>query len=170
VGSLAVTLLARRGHRVVASTGSPEHAEWLARLGASAVIARDAIADRPDRVLAGERWAGAIDCVGGDTLHQILRSLRYGAAVAASGLVASPELATTVYPFITRAVSLIGIDSVESTSERRALVWEQIARSARDEDVALVERVVGLEGVVDGIAAVGASATRGRWLVSARSV
>jgi putative YhdH/YhfP family quinone oxidoreductase len=166
VGSLAVTLLARRGHRVVASSGSPEHTAWLTALGASSVIGREEIADRPDRVLAGERWAGAIDCIGGNTLQQILRSLRYGGAVAASGLVAGAELHTTVYPFITRGVSLIGIDSVESTSERRREVWSQLAEAYLVSDVSLVERVIGLEEVAEGISAIGASSTRGRWLVS----
>ena len=76
--------------------------------GAVEVIGRDEISDRPDRVLGSERWDGAVDCVGGATLQEILRSLRYGAAVAASGLVASAELTTTVYPFITRANALLG--------------------------------------------------------------
>ena len=94
--------------------------------GAVRVIGRADIADKPGRVLASESWAGAIDCVGGETLAQILRSLRYGAAVAASGLVASADLTTTVYPFITRSVALIGIDSVEATKETRERVWSAI--------------------------------------------
>ncbi|HET9090614.1 MAG TPA: zinc-binding dehydrogenase [Acidimicrobiales bacterium] len=120
VGSMAVALLAARGYRVAASTGSSGAIGWLEGLGASRVIGREEIADKPDRVLASERWAGAVDCVGGDTLAQILRSLRYGAAVAASGLVAGADLVTTVYPFITRAVALLGVDVVEMDAPARA--------------------------------------------------
>jgi acrylyl-CoA reductase (NADPH) len=163
VGSLAVAVLAQRGHHVVASSGSPAHTAWLTRLGARDVIGRDEVTDRPDRTLGTERWAGAIDCVGGATLPAILRSLRYGAAVAASGLVAGAELTTTVYPFITRAVSLIGIDAVEAPTAERDLVWAELAR-LRDVD-GLVETEVGLNEVPDALARLGRGATRGRVLV-----
>jgi putative YhdH/YhfP family quinone oxidoreductase len=166
VGSLAVTLAARRGHRVTAATGSARHAAWLASLGAAAVIGRDEIADRPDRVLATERWAGAIDCVGGTTLAEILRSLRYGAAVAASGLVGGSDLVSTVYPFITRAVSLVGIDAVEAPTTRREQVWDEIARAWREDDERLVERELTLDQIGEGVDAIGHGATRGRWLVN----
>jgi acrylyl-CoA reductase (NADPH) len=166
VGSLAVLLLARRGHRVVASTGSAQHEKWLRELGASDVIGRDDLSDRPDRVLGSERWAGAVDCVGGNSLAMILRSLRYGAAVAASGLVASAQLDTTVYPFITRNVALLGIDAVESSIETRQRVWQEIGEQARGEDEALVERELLLDEISTGLEAISAGATRGRWLVT----
>jgi acrylyl-CoA reductase (NADPH) len=126
VGSQALTYLALKGYRPVASTGSLDEAAWLEARGATRVIGRDDLSDRPDRVLGSELWDGAIDCVGGATLASIVRSLRYGAAVAASGLVASPELATTVYPFITRAVALIGIDAVEAIPADRERVWQAL--------------------------------------------
>lgn len=170
VGSLAVTFLNARGHKVVASTGSPEESQWLYERGATRIIGREDIADRPDRVLAGERWAGAIDCVGGETLHHILRSLRYGAAVAASGLVASPDLHTNVYPFITRAVSLLGIDAVEATDATRRRVWSSLGEIAPTVDFApLVDRTVGLEGLVDAIELIRNGKTRGRILVTPTS-
>lgn len=165
VGSLAVSLLARRGYRVVASSGSAQHVAWLESLGAERVIGRDEIADKPERVLGTERWAGAVDCVGGATLNEILRSLRYDAAVAASGLVASAQLETTVYPFITRNVKLLGVDSVETTPQRREEVWSQIAECASASDESLVERTLDLDQVGEGLAAMRASSTRGRWLV-----
>ncbi len=170
VGSLAVALLARRGFRVVASTGSAQHRDWLLSLGAAAIIGRDEIADRPGRILGTERWAGAVDCVGGETLAETLRSLRYGAAVAASGLVASASLTTTVYPFITRNVALLGIDSVETTPAARQRVWNEIASVASDDDERLVERVIDLEEIPEGLATIERGATRGRWLVRPRSV
>lgn len=166
VGSWAVAALAARGYRVVASTGSLASHEWLLTHGATRVIGRDDIADRPDRVLATEQWAGAIDCVGGMTLHQVLRSLRYGAAVAASGLVASAELATTVYPFITRSVALLGIDAVEATERMRRDTWEMASQLINDIDVdSLVDSEISLEDLPHGLQRIAQGATQGRILV-----
>ena len=167
VGSLAITFLAARGYSPIASTGSPQESSWLKERGAARVIGRDEISDKPDRVLASERWAGAIDCIGGDTLHQILRSLRYGGAVAASGLVAGSDLTTTIYPFITRAVSLIGIDSVEATASTRSRVWTALGQIAHKVDFApLVDREVSLGHVADALEIVRKGETRGRILVN----
>jgi acrylyl-CoA reductase (NADPH) len=166
VGSQAVTYLARRGYEVVASTGSPDAHEWLRALGAYEVIGRDDIADRPGRVLASERWDGAIDCVGGSTLHEILRSLRYGAAVAASGLVGSAELATNVYPFITRNVALLGIDAVEATPSTRRRVWDALGVLASTITFdSLVDSTVGLSELAVGLETIRSGATRGRILI-----
>ncbi len=167
VGSQAVAFLAARGYRPVASTGSPKETPWLLERGASRVIGRDDLADNPGRVLASETWAGAIDCVGGDTLAQILRSLRYGAAVAASGLVASAELATTVYPFITRSVALLGIDSVEATTQTRVRVWSALGEVASRIDFEpLADREVQLEELPAALDDVRHGTTRGRILVN----
>jgi len=171
VGSQAVTYLARKGYDPVASTGSPQSSEWLLERGATRVIARDEISDRLERVLGTERWDGAIDCVGGATLGQILRSLRYGASVAASGLVASAELDTTVYPFITRAVTLIGIDAVEATSAARVRVWRALGDIASVVDfTSFVDRVVSLYELPQALDDVRAGATRGRILVDVNAV
>jgi acrylyl-CoA reductase (NADPH) len=167
VGSLAITFLAARGFSPVASTGSPQESSWLEERGATRVIGRDEISDKPDRVLASERWAGAVDCIGGDTLHQILRSLRYGGAVAASGLVAGTDLTTTIYPFITRAVSLLGIDAVEATASTRSRVWAALGQIADKVAFApLVDREVSLSHVADALEIVRKGETRGRILVN----
>lgn len=167
VGSQAVAYLAALGYRPVASTGSSAATQWLMERGAIRVIGRDDVADKPGRVLATETWDGAIDCVGGETLAQILRSLRYGAAVAASGLVASPELATTVYPFITRSVSLLGVDSVEATSDTRTRVWSALGEVApRVNFEALMDREVRLEELTSALSDVRDGTTRGRILVN----
>jgi acrylyl-CoA reductase (NADPH) len=166
VGSQAVAYLHATGYRPVASTGSMAESQWLLERGAVRVIGRDDIADNPGRVLASATWAGAIDCVGGDTLAQILRSLRYGAAVAASGLVASAELTTTVYPFITRSVALIGIDSVEASRVTRDRVWKALGDIATAIDFdALVDREVQLEELPAAFDIVREGRTRGRILV-----
>jgi acrylyl-CoA reductase (NADPH) len=166
VGSMAITLLALRGHDPVASTGSVQESAWLHERGAVRVIGRDEISDRLDRVLASERWAGAVDCIGGETLHQVLRSLRYGSSVAASGLVAGTELTTSIYPFITRAVSLLGVDAVQASRATRERVWSALGEMAPRLDVApLIDREVTLEELADAIDVVRRGATRGRILV-----
>lgn len=166
VGSQSVAYLRARGHSPVASTGSPNEHEWLTSLGATRIIGRDEVSDKPDKVLGTELWAGAIDCVGGETLAQVIRCLRYAGAVAASGLVASATLATTVYPFITRGVSLLGIDAVEARAHQRSRVWSALATVVDHVDYeALTDRTVNLEGVVDALVDIRNGATRGRILV-----
>jgi acrylyl-CoA reductase (NADPH) len=167
VGSQAVAFLCARGYAAVASTGSTSESQWLMDRGATRVIGRDDIADNPRRVMASETWAGAIDCVGGETLAQILRSLRYGAAVAASGLVGSAELTTTVYPFITRSVALLGIDSVEAAKATRHRVWTAIGELATRVDFdELTDREVQLEELATALDVVRNGKTRGRILVN----
>ncbi len=166
VGSWAVALLAARGYEVVASSGKAAAEEHLVALGAARVIGRDEIDDRPERVLGSERWAGAIDCVGGATLASILRSLRYGAAVAASGLTAGPALETTVYPFITRHVALLGVDAVEMALADRQSIWDRLAPMLSP---GLIDRIVastvGLEELAEALANTTASSVIGRVLV-----
>ena len=166
VGSHAVTYLALRGYAPVASTGSLNEAPWLMQRGAVRVIGRSELSDRLDRTLGSELWDGAIDCVGGETLHQVLRSLRYGSAVATSGVVAGANLSTTLYPFITRAVTLVGVDAVEATSATRERVWRALGELAPRVDFSsLVDRVVGLEGIAGALDDVRGGRTRGRILV-----
>lgn len=170
VGSQSVTYLAARGYQPVASTGSVHETPWLVARGAVEVIGRDDIADKPERVLASERWDGAIDCVGGDTLNQIVRSLRYGGAVAASGLVAGAELVTTVYPFITRGVSLLGVDSVEANWTTRTRVWAALGELASGLDFdALVDHTSSLEDLPLALQSVREGTLRGRVLVDPRA-
>jgi acrylyl-CoA reductase (NADPH) len=129
VGSTAVDILASRGYEVVASSGKDP--EFLKALGASEVISReDAIGD-PDRPLGKTRWAGAVDCVGGDVLGGVLRTLRYGAAVAACGNTGGVKLPATVLPFILRGVSLLGIDSVQTPIDARRETWRRLAGDLR---------------------------------------
>jgi putative YhdH/YhfP family quinone oxidoreductase len=166
VGSQALTYLALKGYRPIASTGSLEEAAWLEARGATRVVGRNEVSDRPDRILGTELWDGAIDCVGGATLASIVRSLRYGGAVAASGLVASPELATTVYPFITRAVALIGIDAVEATAATRDRVWQALGAIAHLVDFStFIDREIPLDDLPYALDDIRGGATRGRVVV-----
>jgi acrylyl-CoA reductase (NADPH) len=147
-------MLAGRGFEVVAATGKDE-ADYLRSLGASEVIGRDELEVEGGRPLEKARWAGAVDSVGGAPLAHVIRSLRYGGAVAACGLTAGTELATTVLPFILRGVSLLGIDSVHTPMAVRAEIWERVAGDLRPvalED-AMTEEIEldDLEGTLDAI-------------------
>ena len=128
VGSIAVSLLSKLGYRVAASTGRPELRDYLLGLGAAELIDRAALAAKPSRPLDRERWAGAIDAVGGMTLATVLTQLKYRASVAACGLAGGSDLPATVIPFLLRGVNLLGIDSVMCPREERVEAWRCLAR------------------------------------------
>lgn len=166
VGSMAVAALAHQGYDVVASTGKEAEHPYLRALGAAEVVGREAIRVDEGRVLGSERWRGAVDCVGGDTLAAVLRSISYGGAVAASGLTAGTDLRTTVYPFIIRGVALLGVDSVATPIAERRHIWNAIAdelpADALDE---MASEEVGLDGLASVLEDVLAARVRGRVLV-----
>jgi acrylyl-CoA reductase (NADPH) len=128
VGSVAVSILSKLGHKVVASTGRPELRDYLSGLGAAALIDRAALAEKPTRPLDRERWAGAVDAVGGNTLATVLTQLKYRAGVAACGLAGGSDLPATVLPFLLRGVNLLGIDSVMCPHGERIEAWRRLAR------------------------------------------
>jgi acrylyl-CoA reductase (NADPH) len=128
VGSLAVLLLSKRGYRVVAATGRPQQeGAYLSALGAAEILDRAELEGEP-KPLAKERWAAAVDVLGGRALATVLSGVRYGGAVAASGLAQSMALPATVAPFILRGVALLGVDSVACPRARREEAWAQLAR------------------------------------------
>jgi len=128
VGSVAVALLAQAGYEVVASSGK-DH-ERLLRLGAASVLSREETSAPGERPLERERWAAVVDPVGGATLAYALRTTRYGGAIAASGNAGGVALETTVLPFILRAVSLLGIDSVQVPLAQRQAIWDRLGAAA----------------------------------------
>src|SRR4051794_21895703 len=125
VGSVAVAILAKRGFQVTASTGRPEEADYLKRLGATEIIERKELTG-PVRPLAKERWAGGVDSVGSTTLANVLAMIRYRGAVAACGLAGGMDLPTSVAPFILRGVALLGIDSVYRPRVDRDEAWKRL--------------------------------------------
>jgi acrylyl-CoA reductase (NADPH) len=128
VGSIAVAILAKLGYRVFASTGRAQLGYYLRSLGAAEIVDRAALAAPSQRPMESERWAGAVDSVGGDTLAAIVRTLRARGSVASCGLAGGAALNTTVLPFILRGVNLLGINSVYVSREERLEVWERLAR------------------------------------------
>ena len=167
VGSVAVGMLALRGYEVVASTGKPETAEWLKQIGASEIIDRAETSAESAKPLERERWAGAIDCVGGATLAYILRTLKYGCSVAASGLTGGTNLPTSVLPFILRGVNLLGIDSVQTPLEPRKAMWQRIATDLKPSwlETQSVE-IIGLNDLSAQLDKILAGNMRGRVLVN----
>jgi acrylyl-CoA reductase (NADPH) len=155
VGSTAVGILASRGYEVVASSGKSEEHAYLRELGASSVISREETSAASDRPLESQRWAGAVDAVGGSTLAYVLRTLRIGGAVAASGNTGGLALQTTVAPFILRGVSLLGADSVNTPIALRRELWGRIATDLRprglDDAITREVDLDGLEPVLDAI-------------------
>jgi acrylyl-CoA reductase (NADPH) len=147
VGSLALALLARHGYEAWAVTGRPALEAFLKGLGASGIVPRAELAARPERPLLKERWAGAIDSVGGDTLAHLLAETRYGGAVAACGLAGGSALGTTVLPVILRGVSLIGIDSVMCLHEPRVAAWRRLAAELPAATLEALSETIPLESL-----------------------
>ncbi len=164
VGSVAVTLLAGAGYTVVASTGRIEEADYLKGMGASEIIARGELAGAP-RPLAKERWAGAIDSVGGASLANILSMTRYGGAVAACGNAGGMDLPSSVAPFILRGVRLLGIDSVKQPSAARVKAWERLARDLDRNKLAAMTRRIGFADIIGAAADIVDGKVRGRLVV-----
>ncbi len=133
VGSVAVALLSGLGYRVAAVSGRPETEAYLRTLGATEMIGRSELADAPLRPLERERFAGAVDAVGGAVLASIIRQTRYGGCVAACGLAGGADLPTTVHPFILRGVDLAGVESVRCPTPIRREAWQRLATGLRPE-------------------------------------
>ncbi|NTU86091.1 MAG: oxidoreductase [Chloroflexales bacterium] len=146
VGSMAVAMLARAGYRVVAATGRPAEAEYLRGLGAADVIDR-AFFTGPGRPLESERWAAAVDTVGGAVLGGIFRSVAYHGVVAACGNAGGVEFTASVFPFILRGVRLIGVESVLVPPAERLAAWARIARDLPTELIDRMTEVIPLGAV-----------------------
>jgi acrylyl-CoA reductase (NADPH) len=157
VGGFAIAILARRGYRVVASTGRMEEAARLRELGATEVIDRATLSEK-GKPLQKERWAGAVDSVGGHTLANVCASTRYGGTVTACGLAQSMDFPASVAPFILRGVTLAGIDSVNAPYAKRAAAWQALAKEldapaiARiaDEEITLAQAIDTAHALMDG--------------------
>lgn len=147
-GSVAVALLSGLGYEVVASTGRPEESGYLRSLGATDIIDRATLSEAPQGPLGAEQWAGAIDTVGSNTLANILATTRYGGTVAAFGLAQGIDLPVTVLPFITRNVTLAGIDSVRAPAPQRARAWQLLAETLDPGAITTMTRTIPLEEAI----------------------
>lgn len=164
VGSVAVALLAKLGFQVVAMTGRPEEATYLKGLGAQEIIGREGFTS-PGRPLAKERWAGAVDVVGGHVLANVLAGVKRSGAVAACGLAGGMDLPTTVAPFILRGVTLAGVDSVMCPREERLEAWRRLASDLDPGLLAELTQEVSLDGAIEAAGELIAGQIRGRIVV-----
>lgn len=145
VGSIAVDILAARGYSVVAVTGKQASVDYLQRLGAARVLLRDQI-DTGKRPLEEAQFAGAIDNVGGELLTWLTRTVKFWGNIASIGLAASPELKTTVMPFILRGVNLLGINSVYTPRPLRLQVWQRLATDLKPRHLdSIVTRTIAFD-------------------------
>jgi len=151
VGSVAVLLLSQLGYEVTAVTGKESQHAFLRELGASEIMSRDDARGGSDRPLLKETWGGVVDTVGGEILFNAVKSLRYGASLAACGLVASAEIPATVLPFILRHVNLLGIDSVQLPLPQKAELWQKLAGPWKLEGLSRLQESLTLETISEAI-------------------
>lgn len=165
VGSLALAMLAASGYEVTASTGKAEQRSFLERLGARSIIPREELTPERIRPLDSQRWAGAVDPVGGRSLAYILSTTKYGGAVAVSGLAGGSDLPATVYPFILRGVQLIGIDSVYCPMDERLKVWKRMAEEWKPAVLEDLCTEITLDQLPERLISFLSSQHVGRWIV-----
>ncbi len=164
VGSVAISVLARLGYTVVASTGRAAEADYLKSLGAAEVLDRAQLS-APGKPLARERWAGAVDTVGSHTLANVCAATRYRGVVAACGLAQGMDLPASVAPFILRGVTLAGIDSVMCPRAERLLAWQRLATDLDPAHLDLMVREIPLAEAIPVAADLIAGKVRGRLVV-----
>jgi putative YhdH/YhfP family quinone oxidoreductase len=165
VGSIAVSMLTRAGYQVVAVNGVVDQKQYLLDLGAKEVISIEEATDSSGKPLLKGRWAGGVDTVGGAILATTVKSTQYGGAVTCCGNVASHDLPLSVYPFILRGVTLIGIDSQNCPKEMRLKIWQKIATDWKLDYLDRLTSVTTLEGLNDSIDRVLKHEHKGRTIV-----
>jgi len=164
VGSVAVALLANAGYKVAAVTGRESTHQYLRDLGASEILSREEMSEKA-RPLEKQRWAGAVDTVGGDMLARVLAEADYSATVAACGLAGGFKLPSTVMPFILRNVRLQGVDSVMCPVERRTVAWQRLAKELPESMLNAIEQVVSLEEIPEKAQQIMQGQVQGRVIV-----
>lgn len=169
VGSIAIALLASAGFEVAASTGRvDELGDALRALGASSIVDRAELSEA-GRPLGSQRWAGAVDSVGGQTLATVLSQVAYGGTVAACGLAGGSDLPTSVMPFILRGVTLAGVNSVEAPLPLRQAAWERVTSALDLDTLDRLTETVALADAVDAAERVLSGSVHGRIVVDVRA-
>ncbi|MEJ6023549.1 acrylyl-CoA reductase (NADPH) [Ramlibacter sp. PS4R-6] len=167
VGSVAIALLAKLGHRVAAATGKASEEAYLTSLGAGSIIDRAELA-APGKPLQKERWSAVVDAVGSHTLANACAQTRYGGTVAACGLAQGMDFPATVAPFILRGVTLAGIDSVMAPLPLREQAWSRLARDLDPAKLEAITTEVPLAQAVEQAQRLMAGQVRGRIVVRTR--
>ena len=165
VGSTAVALLSKLGFEVTGVTGKEREHSFLHQLGCTAILNRQQATGRASAAMLKEQWAGVVDTVGGEILASAIKATHYGGVVTCCGNAASGELPLTVYPFILRGVSLVGIDSASCPMARRSKIWQQLAGPWRLDKLDLISSCIPLDQVSRAIDDMLAGKIRGRIVV-----
>jgi acrylyl-CoA reductase (NADPH) len=166
LGSFAIAFLHRRGYKIAALSHRKSNHDYLAHLGADSVIDLPEFLAAYRQPLESERWAGAIDNLGGDVLTAVLSGMAYGSGVACCGSARASEFSSTVLPFIRRAVRLIGIDSVHCPIEERQRAWEEIGKTRPLKGLEEITGFYSLEEVPELAQALLDGKLRGRSLIT----
>lgn len=166
VGSLAVAMLAKKGYDVTASTGKEAEHDYLRRLGAKEVLSRKQLQPEKIRLMDRQKWAAAVDPVGGDILAYILSTLQYGGSVATCGHTSGVNIPTNVFPFILRGVQLLGVDSVYCPQPLRTNIWQRLATDLKPTDLLeMVTSELSLTDLPDHLQKVVRKESKGRYIV-----
>ena len=165
VGSVAVRLLSQAGYETHAVTGKASEHAFLKSLGAAEIHDRSEFSDESSRPLLREAWGGVVDTVGGPILFNAIKGLRYGQSAAACGLVNSPMIPASVFPFILRHVNLLGIDSVELPLDQKNIIWSKLANDWKIDNLEDFVAPLTLDSLSDAIDRILAGEMVGRGLV-----
>jgi acrylyl-CoA reductase (NADPH) len=166
VGSVGISILSNLGYTVVASTGKSSEHDYLRELGASEIISSEETSAESNRPLEKERWAGSLDSVGGNTLAYLIRTTKYAGSIAAYGNTGGTNLNTTVFPFILRAINLLGIESVNCPMELRDQLWHRLASNYKPRHLLdMIGHEVPFEELPQALATILKGGSRGRTLI-----
>jgi acrylyl-CoA reductase (NADPH) len=169
VGSIATAVLSGLGYRVAASTGRAETHDYLKDLGATTIVDRSELAEKPRGPMASERWSGIIDNVGGDQLGNILTGLAYWGGCASVGNAGGIKFTATVIPFLLRGINLLGIDSNTCPLERRQTAWNRLAKELPTDKLESMINRVGLADTIDLGGKILQGQVRGRTVIDVNS-
>jgi len=170
VGSVGISILSNLGYTVVASTGKSSEHDYLRELGANEIISREETSAESNRPLEKERWAGSLDSVGGSTLAYLIRTTKYGGSIASFGNTGGPNLNITVFPFILRAINLLGIESVNCPMELRNQLWHRLASNYKPRHLLdMIGHEVPFEELPQALATILKGGSRGRTIIRVSS-
>jgi acrylyl-CoA reductase (NADPH) len=166
LGSISISILSNLGYTIAASTGKSSDHDYLKELGASEILSREETSAESNRPLEKERWAGSIDSVGSSTLAYLIRTTKYAGSIASCGNTGGPNFSTTVFPFILRAVNLLGIESVNCPMELRRQIWNHLASDYKPRHLLdTIAHEVPLEELPQALATILKGGSRGRTII-----
>ncbi|MBU3111234.1 YhdH/YhfP family quinone oxidoreductase [Clostridium lacusfryxellense] len=166
VGSIAISILSKLGYDVTASTGKLSEKEMLLGIGAKQIVDRNDLDDNSGRAVLKSRWAGVIDTVGGNILATAIKSTNYGGTVTCCGNVASDQFSSSVYPFILKGVSLLGIDSVKCPMDIRLIIWDKLSSDWKPNNLGTNVDEVSLDGLSEKIDMILEGKHKGRTIIN----